>query len=342
MKKFLSKRGFTIIEVMVAFVIFAIMAGMISVILNTMLSMRRENNVLEDEIKEQKEKYYLNTQDKTYSSKDGTLQFKFDGVSSDVMIDYSVGDPNEESDDNQVALDYFIGDVNYNSLFGDNKKQDDDDSKGSTIERLDSRIYGTSGIDSLTIKVEDLGSVEGGYRYKFSVLATSSTLVGSQYEYHAQYKIVMPSTIVDYGYVGGSGTLESKKSGYNKEIKLSLPRTNSICVGSRMPQGYWEYNSNKDNYKSMFAKPSYKSFWVTLSSKMDVSDLNKIFGTSGTKQTSNKNGDKYVFTPYVETQYDDKGNETGTVTHVNIFGAFPKDTTPEDSDTEEASTTEES
>ena len=58
LKKFLSRRGFTIVEVLVAFVIFSIMAAMIAMILNTTVRTKQENIVLEDEIANQKEKYY--------------------------------------------------------------------------------------------------------------------------------------------------------------------------------------------------------------------------------------------------------------------------------------------
>ena len=65
LKKFLSRRGFTIVEVLVAFVIFSIMAAMIAMILNTTVRTKQENIVLEDEISSQKEKYYLDTQGMT-------------------------------------------------------------------------------------------------------------------------------------------------------------------------------------------------------------------------------------------------------------------------------------
>ena len=56
--------------------------------------------------------------------------------------------------------------------------------------------------------------------------------------------------------------------------------------------------------------------------------LIKIFGTSKTDQTSTKDGSYFVFTPYIEKV--EKGKEgphddPGTIKHVNIFGAFPKE-----------------
>ena len=50
MKKLLKKRGFTIVEVLVAFVIFAIMAGMVSMILAQVNVARQQNTDTAEEI----------------------------------------------------------------------------------------------------------------------------------------------------------------------------------------------------------------------------------------------------------------------------------------------------
>lgn len=333
LKKFLSRRGFTIVEVMVAFVIFSIMAAMVATILNATMRTKQQNIVIEEEIAEQKSKYYLNTQDMEYKDKttDGTIDLDFSATGGGkVSIDYSTGNPNKPEDDNQVELDYYIGHLNYKpSNSGDGKG--DDGGPGSVIERLDSRIYGTSGIDEISVKVKDLGAVSGGYAYIFEVLPASSTLVGSQYEYHAQFKMKFPYTIVDYGYVDpiasnpGLGNLQNKTEGYNKgmnivDISNSVGSSNVICIGSRMSDA-------KNGKPSIFGSSSYKKFWVTLSSPIDTSNLNKVFGVSASDETTTKSGDVYTFKPYRETVKDEDGNvdEEGTITHPNIFGAFPNE-----------------
>lgn len=333
LKKFLSRRGFTIVEVMVAFVIFSIMAAMVATILNATMRTKQQNIVIEDEIAEQKSKYYLNTQDMEYKDKstDGSIDLDFSATGGGkVSIDYSIGNPNKPEDNNQVELDYYIGHLNYNpSGSGDGKG--DDGGPGSVTERLDSRIYGTSGIDEIDVKVKALGNIKGGYTYIFEVLPMSSILVGSQYEYHAQFKMKFPSTIVDYGYVDlvsrdpGEAQLQAKTEGYNKGINLanvsnSVGSSNVICIGSRMSDA-------KQGKPSMFGNSSYKKFWVTLSSSIDTSDLNQIFGVSASDETTTKSGDVYTFKPYRETVKDEDGNvdEEGTITHPNIFGAFPNE-----------------
>lgn len=331
LKKLKSRRGFTIVEVMVAFVIFAIMAGMVTMILNQAIMQKRHNKEVDAQLAQQESKYYLNTQSYKYNTSDGKLQLNFTGGST-VDINYEYGDPNGDDDDVELRLKYLIGQYGLLTKSSSGSTGSDDNSGGSSVmSRLDSRIYGTAKIDSVSLKAEDRGAVEGGYLYLFKVLVTAPDLVGTQYEYHAQLKILMPNTVVDYGYVGVGDALQNKASGANKDYKVSLPSPSTICVGSNMPKGWYEYNST--HRKSFVSASSYVGFWVVLPEQIDVSDLNKIFGTSGTNQTSNKTGDSYTFTPYVEVSKDDSGNEI-TTTHVNIFGAFPLEETPDPGTTE--------
>lgn len=327
-KKYLSRRGFTIVEVLVAFVIFSIMAAMIAMILNTTMRTRQNNIDLEEEIAEQKAKYYLNTQKTDYTSKDGTIQLNFENAGT-VNIDYSVGNPNADTDDNKIELDYYIGNVNYNAV--DKPPSKGEDGVGSVMERLDSRIYGTSGIEDIYIKVKDLGAVEGGHQYEFDVLPVSSSLNGSQYEFHAQFKMLFPCSIVDYGYIHHISKQPIDKSeGYNYNFSLATPTSSVLCIGSKM---------SKDTSIFSDTDTDYKKLWVTLSSEIDITDLNKIFGTSGTDQTTNKSGDIYHFEPYIEkVEVGKEGphDDPGTIKHVNIFGAFPKAETPVTPSTDEA------
>jgi len=215
----------------VAFVIFAIMAGMVSMILNITMQTKQKNNDLEEEIDGQEQAYYLATQDKTYNASDGKLTFNMGSSSLD--IDYQVGDPNSSTDDNELALEYFIGDVDYDSMNGTQKPDESDDdekTEGSVTSRLDSRIYGSTGIKQITIAMKKDTSYTGtGYRYflKSSASETVSesalkdgsgeelndrfgdeseaTLSKSnglkQTYWGAQYRLIFPSKILDCGYI---------------------------------------------------------------------------------------------------------------------------------------------
>lgn len=334
-KKILSRRGFTIVEVLVAFVIFSIMAAMIAMILNTTMRTRQGNIDLENEIAEQKEKYYLNTQKTDYTAKDGTIQLNFTDGAGNVSVDYSVGNPNAATDDNNIELDYYIGNVNYNAVDDSGKKGNK--TSGSVLERLDSRVYGSNGITEIDIKASDLGAVDsGGHRYEFDIKILGVSLVGTQNEYIAQFKMLFPCDILDYGYIRNNGSDPIPKSdGYNSyyyKFDMCTPNSKVLCVGSR-----------RDASVSLFSDIEEKKLWVTLSSEIDVNDLNKIFGTSKTDQTSTKDGNYFVFTPYIETvEIGKEGphDDPGTIKHVNIFGAFPKEEKAPETPSGDTSTSE--
>lgn len=331
LKKLKSRRGFTIVEVMVAFVIFAIMAGMVTMILNQAIMQKRHNKEVDAQLQQQEAKYYLNTQEYKYNTADGKVQLNFTGGTT-VDINYEYGDPNGDDEDVELRLKYLIGQYGLLTKSSSGGGGGDDDPGGSSVmSRLDSRIYGTAKIDSVNVKVQDKGAAEGGYLYVFSVLATAPDLVGTQYEYHAQVKMMFPSTVVDYGYVGVGDLLEAKNKGANKDYKITLPTPTTVCVGSNMPNGY--YDHSRLDRKSFVGNTSYVKFWVILPEKIDADNLNNVFGTSGTNQTSNKVGDTYEFTPYLEVVKSDDGTEM-TTTHVNIFGAFPLSETPDPGTTE--------
>lgn len=319
LQKLKSKRGFTIVEVMVAFVIFAIMAGMVTMIVNQAILQKRHNKEVAAQLTEQENKYYLNTQDYTYTTSDGKLRLNFTGGSA-VDIDYEYGDPNGDDADVELRLKYLIGKYGLLTKSSSGSSGGGSSAGGSSVmSRLDSRIYGTAKIDSVSLKAESRGAVDGGYLYLFKVTPSAPDLEGTQYEYHAQVKIVMPSTVVDYGYTGVADVIENKSKGANKDYRITLPTPTTICIGSNMPRGWGDYMSHK---RKSFVANTNMGFWVILPEELDISDLNKVFGTSGTGQTSNKTGDTYTFTPYVEITKDDSGNEV-SITHVNIFGAFP-------------------
>lgn len=327
-KKLLNKRGFTIVEVLVAFVIFAIMAAMVSVIIAGTNQAKRENIKLEEEIMKQQEKYYLNTQEMKYDSskKAGTLDFGFKGKDSsslNVEVGYNIADPNDPSDDNAIALEYFITDGNYTNGKDDSKNT----TPGSVTSKLDTRVYGSNGIDRVTMKVTKDSSYSGtGYRYFIKSMATYSGL--DQVKWFAQYRIIFPSKILDYGYTDQKDNPPKiysrfEYTGYQFEVYAPYSRTLRIST-----------RQDTTESKPIAIGAKYVYYYVVLEDeleKVDSSlDCNKIFGYSDTKQTSTKTASGcFEFTPYVEIQKDENTGVETTVRHINIFGAFPKEEKPE-------------
>lgn len=206
MKKLRTKRGFTLVEVMVAFVIFSIMAAMVAGLLMTINRTKQENLKIESEIEQQKNAYYLTEQDTSYaaSNKAGTLNFHFSGV-SDFGIDYEIGNPNDASYTGFLEINYPVGNVDYSKLEENNPEEVDPKKGGKGVtDRLDSRIYGDEDIDTISVKlVYDAGYTGTGYRYKVYSTCNSAKYKAdttSDYRNYSQYRLVFPSPILEYGY----------------------------------------------------------------------------------------------------------------------------------------------
>lgn len=332
MKKFYKNRGFTIVEVLVAFVIFAIMAGMVSMILAGTYQVKQENIDLQDEIKNQQEAYFLSDYEKKYdsSSKDGVLSFNFNGITA-LDIDYNLGNPNVETDENKIALEYFIGEVDYdyakNNLKNNPPNDPDSEKSGTVTSRLDSRVYGSTGFQSISVKMErDTEYTGTGYRYRMQSMASynapDSGGVDLQ-KWYAQYRFLFPEncTILSYGYykkdaVSGdykyTEALVQNSSTYDYEVYSPYSRT--LRISSKL---------STDTPGAIEIK--YISYYVVLSSPLeDISpelDLNKIFGYTTSKNETSLNDGAYKFTPYEETITNN--GSTSTRTYPNIFGAFP-------------------
>lgn len=350
LKKLRSRRGFTIVEVMVAFVIFAIMAAMVSAILQQTMLAKQENTDLEDEIKNQENVYYRSKQVKNgeYDSSDQhtvTMDFVDKTGNSVVTIplDYSIGDPNPDDADNQITLNYIQGDLNYstepNKANPENPGNTGEDG-GSVHSRLNSYIYGSSDISSISmymVKAPDSES-SGKNRYYISLQVNASALMTDFYKSFAKINFDLPSgvSVVSCGKISSKKTastekpyefslLTSPKAGY----EVTTPTRGTLRIASTV---------HKDDGSGCILSTSFGEFgiYVDLSKQLDASymngdsansvDLNKLFGYSDDAKTSNKNSNNYyVFTPYVGKTYDSKGNvidENGTFP--NVFAGSQK------------------
>lgn len=328
MKKLLKKRGFTIVEVLVAFVIFAIMAGMVSMILAQVNVARRQNTDTAEEIQQQKETYYLKDPDVSYDSskQKGKLEFNFDN-STNIEIPYMLGDSNE-TDENVLALEYFVTqytkDAKGSTGGGGDTPADDPDNPGSVTSRLDTRIYGATGVDYVVLVIKKDESYTGsGYRY---FIKSRSDFSGfAQQERYAQYRILFPSVIKDYGYIDNYDTPRTIKTwrdgnAYDYEVYSPYNRTLRISnkiTGDKMP---------------LSDSLQFVNYYVVLEKPLEDIDaglnLHKIFGYSDSVKTERPSDGGYRFQPYAEDKYDKKGTFVKTVTHYNVFGAFENASTP--------------
>lgn len=162
LKRFYSKRsGFTLVEIIIAFAVFAIMASMIMQILQLSVEARHDNLEFQN---------YLDTQERllTIIEKNGD---DFDGSGGDSLsLKFSNGTTIDIPYSNASVLDsdfgdmsYLVGNFNYDVLtgeggdFGDygdiggSDPEADGSNTGSQMSRVDTRITGTSGIGNIQI-----------------------------------------------------------------------------------------------------------------------------------------------------------------------------------------------
>lgn len=339
-KKLLSKKGFTIVEVMVAFVIFAIMAAMVCTIVNTTMQVKQENNDIEDEIKGQRDVYYGNTQDLTYADNGQKLTFNFDGISP-VNVGYNIGNPNpppsptSTEEASGMALEYFIGNVDYNALknpAADRNDSSGDKVGGSATNRFGSvGIYGSNGVTDVEIYAAKDESDDTGRTYFFALKAQALGETSTQYDMFKQVRLLFPSNIVEFGYCRYQivGNIFRDKGTYAANYQVNKTNPNTLRIA----------NTQVADTPPLIDQ-GYVAFYVTLADKLpDSLNLYEVFGYSSTshnitsKDTDGEFTDSttpqsaaggvYNFVRYQEETKDEDGNDT-IIEHVNIFAATEK------------------
>ena len=184
MKRLFSKKsGFTLVEIVIAFAIFAIMAAMICGILETTINRRTQNKELEDDVKTQAQDLVAMDHAREYDStkdEDGKIVLEFkdkDGKKMPMELSYQLKASNGDSD--RAGVNYFVGNIEYDGVNGeveyipgaDPADPDADPSEvgGSSImERFDTRITGTKGISSIKLEF----SVDPSNPKLFTITAT--------------------------------------------------------------------------------------------------------------------------------------------------------------------------
>lgn len=208
-RRLLSKRsGFTLVEIIVAFAVFAIMTTMIVQILNMISQQRRSNFEYANQIDEQE--HYLVTHDKLgyndANSNNGTLSLDF-GEDKRLIVDYQMygASPTGEVD----GLAYYVskeGKRDENSSGGDDPDDpdDEDDNTGAQTDRMRVRIAGTRGFDFISVnKVELVGKDgSGNATYSFDLCASANGMRTDDIPY-AMYRL--------YFYKDGNQSTEHAK-----------------------------------------------------------------------------------------------------------------------------------
>lgn len=156
LKRFYSKKsGFTLVEIIIAFAVFAIMASMICQILDLSVRARKSNTAYQRELDDQEHILTLIEKDHdNFKNEQGKINVEFnDGTKFALPYDRLSAKPDAESDGE--GLNYFLANVDYQSSGEVSPTVSGGDvagsNTGSQMSRMDTRITGTGGIKSIQI-----------------------------------------------------------------------------------------------------------------------------------------------------------------------------------------------
>ena len=362
MKRIFSKRsGFTLVEIIVAFAIFAIMMAMIMQILQLSVNQRMANNDFSRDTATQKEALIVNNKDTTFDEKTGDITLKFGKDSDtsfalDVAMEYQIKNANADAETVGEGLNYFIADVNYDGegMEVPPSGDDDDTLTGSQMSRFDTRLTGIKRLDN--IKIVDVhkttsGVPAGHVRYVFTISSDSDPMVydDKMYSQFRMYfydttsyysalaktdgdtitsykKCYVPVNVLEVGYGdGGRTTYEHWNDHYFVEKAGNATRALFYDDGTI---------ARNDNNGIIYEQVQHG---VRVSIYRNDGDKAKGFVKDRTvqfyvdfdkdphldKNSFGKNASSGVYEKC--PVYDESGNATGNY-HVNIYGCYPFET----------------
>lgn len=319
MNKLLSKKnGFTLVEILVAFAIFAIMASMVMQIVQLAVRERSAITEFSKDIALQEENLVRQEKIKEYDKTDttlptGTLNFAFqnkDGDSSgSATLDYQMHSA-DNGDNPYAGVNYFIGDVEYKEL----STGDDPLASGSLAAQYDTRITGTKGFMYVkVVKAERDDTYTGtGVRYLFETAVVPDTtdsisLKFAQYKLYfkdttssttktttrddGEYTYEQPNTanIISAGYVN-SVTLDPSKCSEKREENINAYKITLLRYGTSEENygaiqiGYdYANGGNRDFSKNT----GFSRFYVIFDTdpELETTDFGENCESSGTYRT---------------------------------------------------------
>ncbi|MBD5111986.1 MAG: type II secretion system protein [Ruminococcaceae bacterium] len=196
-KRFFSNRsGFTLVEIIVAMVIFAFMSTMISQILQLSLKTRKDINDYGKELAVQEQQLAkVSKSASDFQTKTADYGMKFNSVDGsdqyDVSLAYQIKDSG--GGNTAVGINYFVSPVNYDGTFGDGGSGGGSlggggsqaggemalaESRNAGVANI--RISGSKGLEYVQVrsvqKVYPIGLTGTQVRYVFTCSASSATM----------------------------------------------------------------------------------------------------------------------------------------------------------------------
>lgn len=243
MKRLFSKKsGFTLVEIIIAFAVFAIMASMVMQVIHLTINRRMDNYDFEKNLQNQEKTLVAQGQKwdayDPSKSDDGTLHLQFkDKDGNDMPMDLNYQIVSVDGTVGEAAgLNYFVGNITYADGYEDTEHTPDESDSGdpsdpsdigggSQMDRFDTRITGTKGINSIKVTYTyDAGADE----YTFAVTVNDSG-VDSVMKSHSQVSLFFGEDAAN----GKMATIKSLNStNYLYLKKTGLNGVNIHCNGS--------------------------------------------------------------------------------------------------------------
>ena len=247
MKRILSKRsGFTLIEIVIAFAIFAIMSSMLVSLVQLTLAQRSSNLEFQDRIENDVEYlafHYVGDADAydTKEAADDTFRLDFgDKTNVDVTLDYQKRGTDATDYTIDQGLNYFVSDTkNTGSDLTNNNNDSDSNANGpGQAARYDTRLTGSKNLKYIIIeKCEKVAGTEATYIIHISA---SGELLDRKWDADAKKWVTISGSVPgeDIPYLqyrlifrGSTGTTEKRKEGDKEYMYTVYPDANIVDFG---------------------------------------------------------------------------------------------------------------
>lgn len=333
MKKLFSKRsGFTLVEIVVAFAVFAIMAAIIMQMMGLVVIQRQNNKDFSDSLSSQKENLVRMDKDREYddSNKAGDLSIDFTDKDKNNVLNISMPYEMRAADGtkgNAEGINYFLSNVDYKSDGvsggGSGGSGGGGSSSGSQTSRVDTRITGTKGFEKITIRevkkdpnTDGLESGQTRYLFKVSASTDDKKFADEDIPY-AQYRLYFydPDKI-DSAASTKEYIDETTKKKYTKVVYDVIP----IVEVGYLEENKSEYTVEKMGINSVRIGTPFKGTGVEFEFHL-FSQFYIIFD-GDPKLTAKSFGDNFILNTDGDTEYSRNSTLEKLADSPNIYGAF--------------------
>ena len=356
MKRILSKRsGFTLIEIIVAFAIFAIMSTMLMSMVQLTIAQRESNLAFQDQLERDTEYlalHYIGEDDAFGTGETPTGTFNLDFGSSanvNVSLDYVKRGTDSTDNTKDQGINYFVGDTKYSGpddsmMGGDDEDPAGSESGSSQMSRYDTRLTGSKNLAYIFVSKceKDPNYTGSGVRYLINISASgeekvSDTIgtVPSEDVKYLQYKVIFRSSTgnKEQRVIDGK-TYEYTRYPEARIIDYGYVDSFGNIVGhnSYTPSssGHNHYLVEQTSDATLRISAPLKDGWSTGGYEMVGSDYTKIwveFATDpdldtdsfGDNAVAYNGGHKYTIYPKLKKD----GTVDGDKKELNIYGAYP-------------------